>query len=356
MKLLEYEVKELLRTANIAVPASQLITVDYTPELPLPVVLKSQVPIGGRGKLGGVKIIDTKDDVTPIITELFKHEIKGFIPSKILAEEKLAIKNEYYLSIIINRISAAIELVAHPRGGMEVEENDQASFLHYSLDGKNFNAAGEQLAECIDLPDKTFALQDLVEKLYHCFVKNDTTLLEINPLILTDDGRLIAGDGKAELDDAAAFRHPEWDFEDTPQDTNFVILDKAGTIATIANGAGLAMATVDAVAAKGMKPANFLDIGGGANEASVLAAFERIMSFSHIDAIVINIFAGITRCDEVARAIIAAKSQIPHLPPLFIRLAGTNFEEAVTLLTKEHITTLATLEACLDAAKEVTRE
>jgi succinyl-CoA synthetase beta subunit len=156
-----------------------------------------------------------------------------------------------------------------------------------------------------------------------------------------------------ELDDAAFFRHPEWDFEDKLTDTNFVTLDPQGTIATIANGAGLAMATVDAVASAGMAPANFLDIGGGANTASVLAAFERIMEFTTIDAIVINIFAGITRCDEVAKAIIAAKQHIKDLPPLFIRLAGKNFEEAAELLAAEDILILPTLEECLAAAKGI---
>jgi succinyl-CoA synthetase beta subunit len=159
-----------------------------------------------------------------------------------------------------------------------------------------------------------------------------------------------------ELDDAAALRHPDWNFEDKPKSANFVALDEHGTIATIANGAGLAMATVDAVATAGMRPANFLDIGGGANAESVLAAFARIMEFPTIHGIVINIFAGITRCDEVARAIIAAKSQIKDLPPLFIRLAGTNYEAAVELLAAENITILATLEACLAAAQEVVHE
>jgi succinyl-CoA synthetase beta subunit len=212
------------------------------------------------------------------------------------------------------------------------------------------------LAEYLDLPGHTFALQDIIERAYKCFTKNDATLIEINPLVLTAQNKLIAGDCKMELDDAAAFRHPDWNFEDKPANANFVVLDQDGSIATIANGAGLAMATVDAVATAGIKPANFLDIGGGANAASVLAAFERIMEFAHIQAIVINIFAGITRCDEVAKAIITAKDQIEDLPPLFIRLAGTNFEAAAELLAAEKITILETLEECLAAAKETDNE
>jgi succinyl-CoA synthetase beta subunit len=356
MRLLEYEAKTILRNANIPVPAAQVVTREYTPELILPVVLKSQVPIGGRGKLGGIVIIDDPDHVTTTIDTLFDLEIRGYKPSALLAEEMLSIKNEYYFSIVINKSTAAVELVAHKNGGVEVETNDHTSFLRLPLTAKNAEQAGEQLAEYLDLPGQSFTLQDLIEHTYACFVENDATLLEINPLVLTDKDKLVAGDCKIELDDAASFRHPEWDFEDKPTDTNFVILDPHGTIATIANGAGLAMATVDAVATAGMQPANFLDIGGGANTASVLAAFERIMEFKNIHAIVINIFAGITRCDEVAKAIITARQHIKGLPPLFIRLAGTNFEEAAELLARENITILATLEECLLAARQVSHE
>jgi succinyl-CoA synthetase beta subunit len=356
MRLLEYEAKTILRNAGLPVPNAAVITRDFTPELKLPVVLKSQVPIGGRGKLGGIVIVDDPEKVTPVIDELFDLEIRGYIPNTLLAEEKLAIQNEYYFSIVINRSTASIELVTHSNGGVEVEANDHDSFLRTLLTAKNADQAGEQLAEYLDLPGQTFVLQDLIEKTYQCFIKNDATLLEINPLVLTDQNKLIAGDCKMELDDGAIFRHPDWKFEDKPANASFVVLDERGTVATIANGAGLAMATVDAVATAGMKPANFLDIGGGANSASVLAAFERIMEFSHVRAIVINIFAGITRCDEVAKAIITAKSQIKDLPPLFIRLAGTNFEAAAELLAREDIAILATLEECLLAAKEVDDE
>jgi succinyl-CoA synthetase beta subunit len=176
-------------------------------------------------------------------------------------------------------------------------------------------------------------------------------LIEINPLVYTSDKKLIAGDCKITLDDNAAFRHT-WDFEEKPAEANFITLDPNGTIATIANGAGLAMATVDAVHDAGMAPANFLDIGGGANTETLLRAFKRLGEYPNIKAIVINIFAGITRCDEVARAIIAAKKQINDLPPLFIRLAGTSFDQAALLLADERIPILATLEECLASAKQ----
>lgn len=354
MKLLEYEAKSILKTAGIPVPYSSVITKD-SPLPDVPTVLKSQVPIGGRGKAGGVRIIKDQSEIAQAINDILSLSIKGFTPSKLLAEATIDIKKEHYISLLIDSASASIRLIAHKNGGVEVEDNDAAGFLSAELSQDSLTEAGGQLAGHLGYKDSE-QLTSLLEKIYSCFITNDATLLEINPLILTGDGTFTCGDCKMTLDDAAAFRHPEWDFEDKPQNTNFVVLDENGTVATIANGAGLAMATVDAVSAAGMQPANFLDIGGGANTESVLAAFSRIMEFPNIDAIVINIFAGITRCDEVAKAIIEARKQIPNLPPLFIRLAGTNFEEAVGLLSQENIPTLATLEECLGAAKEASNE
>jgi succinyl-CoA synthetase beta subunit len=302
--------------------------------------------------LGGIKVVESIDELDQTITTLFTLPIKGYLPLKLLAEEKIAIAHEYYLSLTINRSRAYIELIAHKSGGVDVEENNPKDFLRLELTGKNSSNTGEQLAEYLGREDQSFVLQDMVEQLYKCFIKNDATLIEINPLIYTTTGKLICGDAKIELDDAAMFRHPEWHFESTAQETNFVTLHENGNIATIANGAGLAMATVDAVVAGGMTPANFLDIGGGASEATVLAAFERITTFPGVKAIVINIFAGITRCDEVARAVVAAQRKIDHLPPLLIRLAGTNYEQAADILAAAGIPLLPTLEECITKAKE----
>ncbi len=351
MKLLEYEAKNILAKYNIPVPSSVLIKSVSQKDIPLPVVLKSQVPTGGRGRAGGVKIIDNQQDLNTAIANLLKLPIKGFLPKTILAEEKMTISHEYYLSLIVDRPSGTVRVMANINGGTEVEDNEADSYINVEVTGKNFDAVGEQLAECYNLPEQTFVLQDLIENLYDCFTSNDATLIEINPLVYTSDNKLIAGDCKMTLDDNAAFRH-KWKFEETPAEANFVTLDTNGTIATIANGAGLAMATVDAVHDMGMIPANFLDIGGGANTETLLKAFNRLGEYPNIKAIVINIFAGITRCDEVARAIIAAKRQITELPPLFIRLAGTNFDVAERLLADEHIPILATLEECLAAAKQ----
>ncbi len=349
MKLLEYEAKKILRRSGLPIPSSSLVrSVDDV--VSLPVVLKSQVPIGGRGKLGGIKIVETKEELSKSIQEILALSIKGFTPNVLLAEEKLDIAAEHYVSLFVDRSTATIRLMAHKNGGVEIEGNNTKDFLNIPIDSGSIGSCAEELARYLEY--NSTAIKTFLANLYNTFTKNDALLLEINPLVYTKNQELVCGDCKMELDDAAKFRHPDWNFEEKAHDANFVVLNEKGTVATIANGAGLAMATVDAVSNYDMVPANFLDIGGGANTQSVLKAFRKITEFKDIQAIVINIFAGITRCDEVAKAIIEAKKQIDTLPPLFIRLAGTNFEEAVELLTRESIPTLATLEECLEAAKE----
>lgn len=352
MILLEHEAKYILHKASIPIPASFLVSSNETTNLTFPLILKSQVPTGGRGKAGGVRIVKDQEEYDRVASELFTLPIRSFLPKHLLAEEVLDIDRELYVAIMINRDDECINIMAHTNGGIEVESNMEDGYWKMAIrDKTSFDTVGENLAEYYDLPGQTFALQDLLEHLYGCFTTNDATLIEINPLILTKEGNLIAGDCKMTLDDAATFRHQDWQFENMPTGNNFVTLDVGGSVATIANGAGLAMATVDAVAARGLVPANFLDIGGGANSESVLTAFRKIMEFRDVKAIVINIFAGITRCDEVARAIIAARKQIDNLPPLAIRLAGTNIDIAKELLAAEAIPLLPTLEECLMAAE-----
>jgi len=352
MRLLEYEAKAILRTGDLPIPHGEVIHNNANlSSVSLPVVIKSQVPIGGRGKLDGVVIVDQATALGSTVQKLFSLDIKGFIPNNLLLEEKLVIKKEHYLSLLIDRDEACIRLVAHRDGGVEIEDNDSDDFFNEPIEETTIIDISQKLASYLGHEG---LIEPFVTNLYKTFVGSDATLIEINPLIYTETNELVCGDCKMELDDAAGFRHPEWNFEDTAQNANFVTLDQNGNVATIANGAGLAMATVDAVASAGMTPANFLDIGGGATAKSVLAAFQQIQEFPNIQAIVINIFAGITRCDQIAQAVIEAKERMPSLPPLFIRLAGTNFEEAVALLSAENIPTLSTLEDCLRAAREVT--
>jgi len=352
MKLLEYEAKAILKKHHLPLPKGTIIQKGITPEFPLPAVIKSQVPVGGRGKAGGIIVVSKSTDIIPTIDTLFQLTIKNHTPRVLLAEEVIPIKNELYLALLIDRDVQEIQLLAHKQGGMEVEANHEG-FLRLPLTKASLPECSKKLAAFFNCNVKL--LTPLLKSMFTALVTSDATLIEINPLIATPNGVLICGDCKMEIDNAALYRHPELKNHENP-DSNFVRLDKNGTVATIANGAGLAMATVDAVAGIGMKPANFLDIGGGATTNSVLGAFEKIMEFPRIEAIIVNIFAGITRCDEIARAIIEAKQAIPHLPPLFIRLAGTNFEEAVAILTQHDIPTLSTLEECVAAVKGVVHE
>lgn len=352
MNLLEYEAKGILQ--KFAIPVPHGTTFRQNDTLPIaPIVLKSQVHTGGRGKAGGVVVVREQEEVTVVAKSIFSLAIKDERPQTILAEELLDITHEFYLSLVINRATAEIELVAHKEGGIEIESHDANEFLRRPLGAKNADMLGETLAEYYDLPGQAFALQELVKNLYECFVRSDAILLEINPLVLTADNTLAAGDCKMTLDDDAAFRHPEWQFEQAPAGANFVTLDRSGTVATIANGAGLAMATVDAVKQAGLTPANFLDIGGGATVEGIVESFQKILEFPSVNAIVINIFGGIVRCDDVAKAILEARKQFTHLPELYIRLSGNKSAEATTLLADAGLTLYSDLPACL---KELSRE
>ena len=349
MRLLEYEAKNLLSACEVPIPRGKVFAINELQAIAAPIVLKSQVTIGGRGKLGGVQIVRRQSAIESVARKMFNLKIKGFLPSKLLAEEILDISREFYFSLNINRQTAAIELLAHAGGGVEIESQDTAAFFRRDItDNREFEALADELADYLDIASKAFLLQDIIENAYRCFIDNDCLLLEINPLVLTSDGKLIAGDAKITVDDAVAFRHLDWQFEDNSTEHNFVILNRDGAVATIANGAGLAMATVDAVVASGLTPANFLDIGGTATSDKVLDCFHQITTLDNINVIIINIFGGIVRCDEVARAIIDAQRQIPDLPKLAIRLSGNRESEARQLLAQYNLPLFDSLEAILE--------
>ena len=348
MRLLEYEAKNLLSACGVPIPRGKVFAINESQTITAPIILKSQVPIGGRGKLGGVQIVRRQSAIESAARKMFNLKIKGFLPSKLLAEEILDISREFYFSLNINRQTAGIELLAHTGGGVEIESQDTADFFRRDIVNEKFESLADELADYLNIADKTFLLQDIIQNACRCFIDNDCLILEINPLILTKDGNLTAGDAKITVDDAAAFRHLDWRFEDNSTEHNFVILNRDGAVATIANGAGLAMATVDAVTASGLAPANFLDIGGTATSDKVLDCFRQITTLDNIKVIIINIFGGIVRCDEVARAIIDAQRQIPDLPKLAIRLSGNREAEARQLLAQYNLPLFDSLEAILE--------
>lgn len=348
MKLLEYEAKQLLAAAGVPIPRGEVFARGEARPFSAPVVLKSQVPTGGRGKLGGVRIVQSETEIEDTINQLFDYPIKGFRPQKLLAEELLAIESEFYFSFTINRETSQIELLASAGGGVEVEEQAAADFFRRPVDARSLDALSDELADYLDIADKAFLLQDIVAGAYSCFINNDCLLLEINPLILTARGALVAGDAKITVDDAALFRHSDWQFQDKATDHNFVILGPSGTVATIANGAGLAMATVDTIAARGLTPANFLDIGGTATPDKILQCFQQIAQLPKVEVIVINIFGGIVRCDDVAAAIISARQQIANLPRLAVRLIGNREAQARELLAQHETPLYPDLETILE--------
>lgn len=336
MRLLEYEAKRLLATSGIAVPNSQLLHApDELPEV-FPAVIKAQVLTGRRNKFGGIQLVREQGKLAEAVRSVFVADIDGYTATSVLAEELLDIDREFYLNVSVDRDEQAIVLMAHKDGGVDIESQPIDAFFRETLN-EDTEAQALRLAEYFGLESHEFALGELIEKITSCIHTNDALLCEINPLVLTHDNRLVAADCKMELDNAASFRHPDWDFYDKSASANFVELDKEGVVATIANGAGLAMATVDAVSATGYSPANFLDIGGGASKETILAAFHELMKYPKLEAIVINIFAGITRCDEVARAILAARDEITNLPPLYIRLDGTNVDQAKDILAESQL-------------------
>ena len=349
MKLLEHEAKTLLQKAGIPIPAALLFSAENG-ELPnVPTVLKAQVLTGRRNKFGGIALVYDQHSVAAQLQSVFAANIDGHTPESVLAEELLAIEREFYLHLSIDRDAQSIVLLAHKNGGVDIESHSTDEFFRLPITDNVDDTKTLQLAEYLELETHEFALGELANNLLNCMRQNDATLLEINPLVLTKEGKLVAADCKMELDNAAAFRHPDWNFYDTPASANFVTLNEQGTVATIANGAGLAMATVDAVQAAGYQAANFLDIGGGATKETILRSFKQLGEYSQLEAIVINIFAGITRCDEVAKAILAAKAEISDLPPLFIRLEGTNVTLAKELLAESDVPLYTSLADAIQA-------
>lgn len=350
MQLLEYQAKTLLQDAGATIPNGFIVRPEDTlGELPFPfpAVVKSQVLVGGRGKLGGVKLVRAQKDLEKSRREIEQLEIKGYKPSAVLIEQALDIDREVYVSLRVNRDQRRTEWVVSREGGVDIESHhDSVTVMPYSQENTH-----EQIASLLKISAPDFA--DLAAMLERCFFDNDLLLLEVNPLVIcsrTDleqnRGRgLVCADAKVIVDDNAQFRHPDVNWPETQ-----AIKPLGGTIGVIANGAGMAMSTMDTIYAAGAAPANFLDIGGGTGEDVFVKNLREITELPGVTSIIVNIFAGITRCDDIARGIIAAKKQIPNLVPLFIRLEGTNRDEAAELLRQAGIELQPDLKTCIGLA------
>ena len=364
MNLHEYQSKKLFAKYGIPIPRGHIAAdpgeaKQIAEELGGRVVVKSQVLVGGRGKAGGIRLAKSPEEAQELATAILKMEIKGLPVRKVLVDEAVSIEKEIYLGITNDRASRKPVIMASAEGGVEIEEvaaRAPEKIIRVHIDPllglREYQS--RDIAVSIDLPKEQWrAFIGIAEGLWRVFRENDATLAEINPLVITGDQRLMALDGKMSIDDSALFRHPEIaeqrdldveapsEIEARKYGLTYIKLD--GQIGCMVNGAGLAMATMDIIKLNGGEPANFLDIGGGAGSDKVAAALRIILSDVNVKAVLINIFGEITRCDEVARGILAAIEEVKPKVPMVVRLVGTNAEEGRRLLANANMITAETL-------------
>jgi succinyl-CoA synthetase beta subunit len=372
--LLEYQGKELFARHGLSVPKGRhAASVDEATaaadEVGYPCVVKAQVRTGKRGKAGGIKVAADRDEAREHAQAILGMDVRGFTVHEVWIEEASDIAAELYASIILDRSEKKLVAMLSAMGGMDVEEmaeRDPNALVrrHVDPDGALDARVGRELADRAGVDeDVRDGVAEMLAKLYEVALAEDATLIEVNPLIVTADRRVIALDAKVTIDGNALFRHRDLaelrdlSAED-PQERmakekgiTYVKLD--GDIGILGNGAGLCMATLDVVAQAGGRPANFLDAGGGSRAEAIVDALEVITSDEKVRAILFNIFGGITRCDEIAKGIIEASKQIEIGVPLVVRLDGTNAEEGLRLLAEADLPTLHQEKTMLGAAEKV---
>jgi len=361
MKIHEYQAKGLLSKFGVPVPrghvafnaddaraAAQNLGTKV-------VVVKAQIHAGGRGKAGGVKLAKSPDEAVSLAQKILGMKLvtpqtgeEGRIVHRLLIEEGLDIKRELYLSLLVDRAVGAPVFMASAAGGMEIEEvakENPDAIIRQRIDpASGFQPYhARKLAFGLGLPAEMVGTAvQFFQSIYRAFLELDASLLEINPLIVTGDGKLIALDAKVQLDDNAMFRHPDYkDLRDLDEETpleveaskfklNYIKLD--GNIACMVNGAGLAMATMDIIKLSGGNPANFLDVGGGASEEQVKNAFRILLSDPNVKAVFVNIFGGILRCDVLASGVVNAAKELKFKVPVVVRMEGTNVQQGQAIL------------------------
>ena len=354
MNLYEYQGKKLFEKYQI--PTTKGILIDKNLEndyislnelnINFPVVLKSQVKVGGRGKAGGIKVANNKDEFMKYIKQLFNLTIKGVKVNKILIDEYVPIEKEFYLSFIIDRSKNQVVFIFSPLGGIDIEEvaekqPDKISKLFFDYELFDFQIRDAILKVYNEKIDVVKQIENIALKLFNLFKENDCILAEINPLVLTKDGRVFALDSKIIIDDNSEVvdQYEEEDedisvIEREAKVRNLAYVELDGDIGIIGNGAGLVMTTMDLVGLYNGKPANFLDVGGGAKAEKVKESIHLVLKNPKVKALFINIFGGITRCDEVAKGIIQAFQEQSYSIPVVIRLEGTNKQEGKAILEK----------------------
>ena len=362
MDIHEHQAKELLRRYEIPTPLGHVAftldeAADAAKKLPGPIyVVKAQIHAGGRGKAGGVKVVKDLDGVKEAAgsilgKKLVTHQTgsEGKLVQRLYIEDGCNIDSEYYFSMVVDRVTSRVSVIVSTEGGMDIEQvakDTPDKILSFNIDPTiGFQPFHSRLiANELKLQGSSFTqAANFFSQLYKLFTENDASLLEINPLVLTDENNLIALDAKMSFDNNSLFRHSDImslrdETEEDPAeilaskfDLAYIKLD--GTIGCLVNGAGLAMATMDIIKLKGASPANFLDVGGSATKEKVTEAFKIILSDPAVEGILVNIFGGIMRCDIIASGVVAAAKALSLSKPLVVRLAGTNVEEGKQILT-----------------------
>ena len=380
MKVHEYQGKEILKQFGVLVPKGQVAFTaceakGIAQEIGSPVVIKAQIHAGGRGKGGGIKLAGSPEEAEKVVSEmlgmaLITHQTgpEGRIVRKVLVEEAMKITKELYLGIIIDRSCGRPVIMASEAGGMEIEEVAAQSpekilkeFIDPALGIQPFQA--RKLAFGLNLDKALISMATkFIISLYNTFIEKDCSLAEINPLVVTEDGRLLALDVKLNFDDNALYRYPEvvelrdlneeepLEIEASKYRLNYIKLD--GSVGCLVNGAGLAMATMDIIKHAGSEPANFLDVGGGASAEMVENAFRILLSDKHVKAVLINIFGGILRCDILSQGIVAAAKKMTVKVPMVIRMEGTNVDKGKEILNQSGLN-FSVANGMRDAAEKV---
>jgi len=372
MKIHEYQAKNILKKYRVAVPRGEMVETGEAAEAAakrlfeagaIGVVVKAQIHAGGRGKGGGVKIAKSVQEAAELASKilgmtLVTHQTgpEGRVVRRLLIEETLPIEKELYLGIVIDRAQARPVFMASAAGGMEIEqvaaENPAAILKEYIDPGMGLEAfQARKLAFALGLKAQQInQAAQFMTGLYKAFEETDSSLMEINPFVTCTDGRLFALDAKMSFDDNTMFRHPELrelrdvteedplEVEASKYNLNYIKLD--GNVGCMVNGAGLAMATMDIIKLYGMAPANFLDVGGGADKAKVTAAFKIITADPNVKGILINIFGGIMKCDIIAEGVVAAVKEVGLKVPLVVRLEGTNVDAGKKIIRESGLNVL----------------
>ena len=381
MNIHEHQAKEILKKYGAIVPAGFFSTsVDDLIEKAKNLktekyVLKAQIHAGGRGKAGGVKILNTLEELKNSANELLGKTLvthqtgpEGREVKRLYVEESSNIEKEFYLSCLVDRASSKIAFISSDQGGMDIEEvasSNPEKIITTKVDiaEEISDADCESVIKIFDLKsDAKDQAISLIKSIYKMFISTDANMVEVNPLILTKEGKIVCLDAKVNFDSNALFRHPEiqelrdlneedpTEIEASKHDLAYIKLD--GSIGCMVNGAGLAMATMDIIKLYGKEPANFLDVGGGASKEKVSAAFKIILSDKNVKGILINIFGGIMRCDVLAQGVVDAAKEINISVPMVVRLAGTNFKEGKEILDNSGLK-LISAENLDDAAKKI---